>query len=64
MKNRLSCPQFSLQNTENCILEGFGISKFSGETLPLLPKKKVTNGSLLIQLVTLFKPTGYFNYFY
>ena len=34
MKNRLSCPQFSPQNAENCILEGFGISKFSGETPP------------------------------
>ena len=47
--------------------EWFENSKFSGEVPPLkppTPPKKGTNGPLLIQSVTLFKPAGYFNYYW
>ena len=47
--------------------KGFKISKFSWlehAQTPSPPKKKGTNSSLLIQSVTLFKPAGYFSFYW
>ena len=43
---------------------GFEIPKFSEGACPQTPLKKGANGPLLIQSVTLFKPAGYFNYYW
>ena len=49
--------QFTPQNVGNHF-QGFEISKFSGEACPQTPLEKRNNSPLLIQLVTLFSPTG------
>ena len=62
-KRRSFVLKFSPENAENRILRLWNFKIFWGRTHadPLPPKKKGTNGPLLIQSVTLFKPAGYFN---
>ena len=66
-ENALFCFKFSPQNTENRILGLWKFKIFWGSPPPETPPpppKKGTNGPLLIQSVTLFKPAGYFNYYW
>ena len=64
MKNMLFCPQFTPQKAENRILGLWNFKMFweARPQTPPAPRKKGTNGLLLIQSVTLFKPAGYFNF--
>ena len=65
MKNTLFCPQFYTQNAGNRIL---GFWNFKRDILAKhahrLPKKKRANRPLLIQSDTLFKPAGFFNFYW
>ena len=64
MKNTLFCPQFSPQNAANNIL-GLPIFKiFWGSTSPRPPPPSGTNMPVLIQSVTLFNSTVYFNFYW
>ena len=58
--------KFSPQNAENRILGLWNFKILWGRTHanPLPPKKKGTNGPLLIQSFTLFTPAGYFNFYW
>ena len=65
MKNMPFCPQFCPRMLK-IAFEGFEFLKIFWESIPpdpLPPQKKGTNSPLLIQSVTLFKTTGYFNFF-